>query len=64
MEKVHKINEYISVIPSSEPYIIILPIVNTVKSEKHCSYKHFAGTVQKVGKIMENPKCRNVKSRF
>lgn len=61
MEKVHKINEYISVTPSSETYVILLPIVNIVKScfyvfvgtkkkygvksEKHCSYEHFTGTV-------------------
>jgi hypothetical protein len=40
------------------------PPKNGVKSGKHCSYGHMAATLQKVCKIVENTKCRNVKWGF
>jgi len=33
-------------------------------TKKHCSYGHLARTVQKVCKIAENTKYRNIKSGF
>lgn len=38
------------------------PSKNDVKSGKPRSYGHLAGTIQKVHKIVENAKCRNIKS--
>jgi hypothetical protein len=35
-----------------------------VKSGEHCSYRHLAGTVQKVYKITENVDCQNINSGF
>jgi len=34
---------------------------NWLRSKERCSYRHLAGTIQKVCKIAENPKCGNVK---
>jgi hypothetical protein len=39
-------------------------IRGSIKSGKHCSYGHLAGTVLRMHKSSENTKCRYVKARL